>query len=460
MISERVNELSFFALTYTGNNAITQRTVMDAQIDKFTRKLIRDRIAVAESIRFYRLDDVVIANREDEWLPVFTEVFKGLNITALLMARPTLPFADFLVQRAAGGTDRLLPKDNETRTFLHDIPFIRKEEWQGAPLRELAPKIVRRLRERKAVIVEGLGIVGTGSVTVEQAYIGFSTIFHTTFLKFCLDVLEGGFRNAEERAAFDEFKTSWVRPVDVEGIHFRELRISDSGVRNGPSPRPSPRKGEGSIKKSSPHGGEETGEGGQAGLSSKDIIYEEISRVGRYTVEKGLVDSFFGNISYFDGKTVFISQTASSLDELEGHIDPVPLDGSSTAGLSASSELPAHRAIYQSSNYHAVLHGHPKFSVILSMHCEGGECEVEDCGRNCKRKRSACGAPIVTGEIGAGGIAKTVPPAVTESGVCIVYGHGVFSAGEKDFKDAFLNMVKLENRCREEYFELVNGKWS
>jgi ribulose-5-phosphate 4-epimerase/fuculose-1-phosphate aldolase len=65
--------------------------------------------------------------------------------------------------------------------------------------------------------------------------------------------------------------------------------------------------------------------------------------VGRYTVEKGYVDSFFGNISYFDGRTIFISQTASSLDELEGHLDPVLLDGSSTAGISASSELPAHR---------------------------------------------------------------------------------------------------------------------
>jgi ribulose-5-phosphate 4-epimerase/fuculose-1-phosphate aldolase len=191
---------------------------------------------------------------------------------------------------------------------------------------------------------------------------------------------------------------------------------------------------------------------------NRQKIYDEICRVGRYTVEKGLVDSFFGNISYFDGKTIYISQTASSLDELEGHIDPVPLDGSSTAGLSASSELPAHRAIYLSSNYHAVLHGHPKFSVILSMFCEEEECVLSDCGRNCKRKRSACGVPIVTGEIGAGGLAKTVPAAIRESGVCIVYGHGVFSAGGQDFKDAFLKMVDVENRCREEYFRLADGK--
>jgi ribulose-5-phosphate 4-epimerase/fuculose-1-phosphate aldolase len=410
---------------------------MDPQIAKYTQKLIRDRTAAPESIRFYRLDDVVIAGREDEWLPVFTEVFAGLNITALLLARPTLPFADFLVGRAGPGTDRLVPKDNEARTFLHDIPFLRKEEWQERPKQELAPKIVRCLRERKAAVVEGLGIVGTGGVTVEQAYIAYSTIFHTTFLKFCLDVLEAGFRTPEEQDAFEEFRKTWVRPVDVEGVVFNEMRNVECGMRNG---KEAVRSAECGVR------------------SAKDVIYEEIRRVGRYTVEKGLVDSFFGNISYFDGKTIYISQTASSLDELEGHIDPVPLDASSTAGLSASSELPAHRAIYLSSDYHAVLHGHPKFSVILSMYCEEEECDVEDCGRNCKRKRSACGAPIVTGEIGAGGLAKTVPAAIREAGICIVYGHGVFSAGEKDFKGAFLNMVDVENRCRQEYFRLMEEK--
>jgi ribulose-5-phosphate 4-epimerase/fuculose-1-phosphate aldolase len=174
-------------------------------------------------------------------------------------------------------------------------------------------------------------------------------------------------------------------------------------------------------------------------------------------VEKGLVDSFFGNISYFDGKTIYISQTASSLDELEGHIDPVPLDYSSTAGLSASSELPAHKAVYLATNYHAVLHGHPRFSVILSMHCTEQGCTIEDCGRRCPRKRSICGVLIVAGESGAGGLARTVPGAIKETGACIVYGHGVFSAGEKDFEDAFRRMVDVENRCREEYFKLLRN---
>jgi ribulose-5-phosphate 4-epimerase/fuculose-1-phosphate aldolase len=403
------------------------------QFEKYTGKLLRDRTAVPETIRFYRLDDVVIASRQDEWLPVITEVFANLNVTAILMARPTLRLADMLVAAADPGTDRIVPKDSETKTFHHDFPFVRKEDWQGRPKQELAAKIAECLKERKAAVVEGLGFVTTGGVTVEQSYINYSTLFHATFLKFCLDVLERGFRSEPEREAFGEMRRSWVRPVGTDGVWFRKGPIASSaecGVR-----------------------GSECNAG-----NAKEIIYDEISRVGRYTVEKGLVDSFFGNISYFDGRTIYISQTASSLDELEGHIDPVPLDFSSTAGLSASSELPAHRAIYQSSKFHAVLHGHPKFSVILSMYCGEEDCDIEDCGKNCKRKRSACGIPIVSGELGAGGVAKTVPPAVKEAGVCIVYGHGVFSAGEKDFEEAFLNMVNAENECREEYFRLVDNR--
>ncbi|MDH4161283.1 MAG: class II aldolase/adducin family protein [Nitrospirota bacterium] len=400
------------------------------QFEKYSGKLLRDRIALANSIRFYRLDDVVISGRDDEWLPVFTKVFAGLNATALLLARPPLPFGDLLVAAAGPAEDRIVPKDSETKTFHHDFPFLRKSDWQGQSAEETARRIVRCLKERKAVIVEGLGFIGMGSVTVEQAYIVYSTVFHATFLKFCLDVLEQGFRNNDEAAAFNEMRLAWALPVEASDVPLREsLRApsAECGVRS-------------------------------AGCDQKNLIYDEIVKVGRATVEKGLVDSFFGNISFFDGKTIYISQTASSLDELEGHIDPVPLDGSSTAGLSASSELPAHRAIYQSTGFNAILHGHPKFSVILSMFCEEQNCAVKDCGRDCKRTRSICGIPIVSGELGAGGLARTVPAAIKETGVCIVYGHGVFAGSENDFRGAFRKLVEAENKCREEYFRMVNER--
>lgn len=381
---------------------------------------------MSESIRFYRLDDVVTASKQDEWLSVFTEVFKQLNITALLFAKTSLPFADLLVDRADPKTDKLVPKDSETKVFLHDIPFIREREWSGKPKAELARMIIRCLNDRKAMIIQGLGVVATGGVTVEQAYIGFSTLFHTTFVKYLLDLLVEGFRLPDEKKHFVNFKKSWFKAPDLSDLVFVQ----------GPLEKDAGGRGQGAGSKS---------------------IFEEICRVGRYTVEKGYVDSFFGNISYFDGRTIYISQTASSLDELEGHIDPVPLDNSSTAGLSASSELPAHRGIYVSSHYHAVLHGHPRFSVIMSMYCEEENCEIEDCNRLCNRRRSVCGVPIVAGETGAGGLAKSAPLAIKDTGVCIVYGHGVFSAGEKDFQDAFMKMAEVEDKCRGGYFELLEN---
>jgi ribulose-5-phosphate 4-epimerase/fuculose-1-phosphate aldolase len=94
----------------------------------------------------------------------------------------------------------------------------------------------------------------------------------------------------------------------------------------------------------------------------------------------------------------------------------------------------------------------------MSMHCEERNCDIEDCNRLCNRNRSVCGVPIVAGETGAGGLARSVPLALKESGVCIVYGHGIFSAGEKDFQDAFIKMVDVENRCREEYFILLEKR--
>ena len=397
---------------------------MHDEINKYTQKLLRDRTAEPESIHFYRLDDVVATNLQDEWLPVFTGIFNHLNITALLFAKLTLPFADLLVERSDPQADRLVPNDSETRVFLHDIPFIRSCEWEGQPRTELARMIVSCLKERKAVIIQGLGVVATGGVTVEQAFIGFSTIFHTTFVKYLLDLLVDGFRLPEESARFEVFKHTWGRTPDLSDLTFA------TGPLEGDA------------------------EGGHS-RAGHQAIYTEICTVGRYTVEKGYVDSFFGNISYFDGKTIFISQTTSSLDELHGHIDPVPLDNSSTAGLSASSELPAHRGVYLATNYHAILHGHPRFSIVLSMFCEEEDCKVSDCNRLCDRKRSVCGVPIVAGETGAGGLAKSVPAALRESGACIAFGHGIFAAGEKDFQAAFMRMAKVENECREAYFKLM-----
>jgi ribulose-5-phosphate 4-epimerase/fuculose-1-phosphate aldolase len=193
-------------------------------------------------------------------------------------------------------------------------------------------------------------------------------------------------------------------------------------------------------------------------LDDPDEVLSEIRAVGRYTVDRGLVDSFFGNISYRVGDTIYISQTAASLDDLAGCIDPVPTDNRSTTGITASSELLAHRRIYEATGARAILHGHPKFAVAMSMLCEEKDCPVKDCWKDCPNVRMLGDTPVVAGEIGAGGLAVRVPPVIGGPGKAIVYGHGAFAIGRDGFGEAFRAMVDVENRCREEYFRRFDAR--
>ena len=384
---------------------------MRDQIDKYTAKLLADRAAVPGAIAFAAQDDRLITGGNDELAPLAGEVISRLTCLALVAARPSLPFAELLVARAPAGRDRIVPSDTETRTFLHDIPILRREELQVEPGERLA----RLLANRKGVVAEGIGIVATGAITVEQAYINYSSVFHSTFVKYLTDLLRDGFLLPGERDAFARFRSSWLRPLTAAGLVFR----------------------------------------GQ--LEDPATILAELVAVGRYTVERGLVDSFFGNISCRLNDTVYISQTASSLDELAGCIDPVPMDNSSTFGITASSELLAHRKIYEETGCRVILHGHPKFAVVMSMLCEEENCPVSDCWRDCVKVRFLGDAPVVAGEIGAGGLAKRVAPVIGAKGRAVVYGHGVFIIGN-DFGEAFRALVEVENWCREEYFRRLE-RW-
>lgn len=379
------------------------------QIEKYTRKLLADRSATPDRIAFAAQDDVMVAAGEPELAQLSADVLGRLNCLALTAARPAIPFADFLVQRAAKGEKAIVPRDTETRTFLHDIPIMKKQDWNE---NTLIPTVARLLGNRKGIVIEGVGIIACGALTVEQAYINWSSVFHSTFVKYLEDVLANGFLLQGEAEAFDRFRKEWLQPLNTNGLKFRV----------GP-------------------------------ITGKAVILDEIVRVGRYTVERGLVDSFFGNISYSNGDLIYISQTASSLDDLAGCIDPVPFENSSTVGITASSELVAHRRIFETTSCRAILHGHPRFAVVMSMLCDEKEhCHITDCWKECTKVRILGGTPVVAGEIGAGGIAKNVPPVIGESGRAIVYGHGVFTIGTNDFEEAFQALVDVENWCRDEYF--------
>jgi ribulose-5-phosphate 4-epimerase/fuculose-1-phosphate aldolase len=381
---------------------------MRDQIRKYINKLISDRSAHPEMTAFAAQDDVMISGGDPSLAAIATDTLARLNCLALCAAQPALPFADFLLRRAPAAEHEIIPRDTETRTFLHDIPLVRSSELGDDP----AAVIAGLLGSRKGIVVEGIGIIASGGLTIEQAYINWSSVFHSTFIKYLEDVLQDGFLLPGEAGTFARFRTEWLQPLTAADLRFRQGPILD-----------------------------------------KADILDEITQVGSYTVQRGLVDSFFGNISYSHGDLIYISQTASSLDELAGCIDPVPFENTSTVGITASSELVAHRRIFETTGCRAILHGHPRFAVVMSMLCEEkASCPITDCWKECRKVRIMGGTPVVAGEIGAGGIARNVPPVIGAPGRAIVYGHGVFAIGRTDFREAFQSLVDVENWCRDEYF--------
>lgn len=359
--------------------------------------------------------------------PEFSElrkVFDLMSINTLLFARPRSPYMEIIDEitrydEFSKKNGKIIPGDCETRTFFHDIPVIPKIS---------ADDIYRALSKRKSAIVKGKGIVTCGSVTPEQAFISFSSACFSLFVKYFHDAL----------GYFEDCASDKTRP---EREFLRKfLKISELASSLDP-----PRMKKGFLKNDLPK-------------NEKEIIMM-LSEAGRAVVNYRLVDSYFGNVSYTHGETVYISQTGSTLDELEECIDAIPLDGSSSAGITASSELSAHRNIFLGTGANAIIHGHPKFSVIMSMHCrERPGCpDNDDCQKKCRKERQVVGTPVVSGEIGTGptGLVNTVPAALGKSNGVIVYGHGVFTCGQGDFSQPFAKLLKIENDCRKKYFEMI-----
>ncbi len=408
-------------------------------LEKYADKIISQYLAEPSDICFLALDDEIYSLKGSRSERLFVEtrckiqgargsgknvelslkqVFDLMNINSILYVIPSEPYRSIIQSLLKWGTtnSKIIPQDCETRTFFHDIPVIDEPS---------PDKISQALSERKsAIISEGPAIVSYGSVSPEQASVSFSSTCFSTFVKYFYDHL----------TYLDECRERNDVPVSERLKEFGsivsllDMDYSTAQLAKGPP-------------------------------QEREEIMEMLSEAGKRVVEERLVDSFFGNISYFSGKEIFISETAASLDELQSSIDIVPLDGSSSVGITASSEVSTHRKVFENTKARVILHGHPKFSVIMSMYCNK-DCDSRDeCHKACPEQRSICETPIVPGEIGTGptGIVNTVPEAFELSDAVIVHGHGVFCIGSKDFNEPFKKMMGIEECCKTKYFNIVSA---
>lgn len=393
-------------------------------------------------------------------------VVRELGAAALLLAEPVGARGAAMLALAedafAAGESAVTPGDCETRTFLHDLPVV-----HGLDARAVAAALAHR---KGCIVLEGgrALMAAAGSVSPEQPFVTASSMAFAClvayFSRHLRDLRAGAVMTPQRLARF---------------AAIRALLEAEAAARPEADPE----------------------------LTAGPFMDETAARAamveaGRLVVDRGLVDSTFGNVScrvsppagatpsddslaamdvwtadaVYDaapeppgsGDLLLISQTGGALDELSGVIDACRFDGATTVGLTASSELVAHRAIYDGGPARTILHGHPPFSVILSMDCPKLDCPgLGQCHRACAEARglttdSGVFVPIVPGEVGAGryGLCHTLPPALTEADgrpAAIVYGHGLFATGARDFRDAFATLSGVERFCRAEYFRRVDG---
>jgi len=317
-----------------------------------------------------------------------------LGVDSLLLARPAEPYASVIDWLAGHSGQRIKPSDYETRALLKDLPVCSVISNES---------IVSSLRERPAAILSGQGVLAAGRTGPEEALVIFSSVCFVCLVKFLADCLaQRGGLEAGRRAVLD---------LALAGLE--------------PLPQPAP------VLERGPFG-------------SAGRVEAALDQVGRLMVGHRLVYSFMGNVSYHWGDRLYISQRGSFLDRLAGRIAACPWAEPDCEGLEPSSELPAHRAIIRATGCRAVLHGHPKFSVVLSLVEPGaGVWFIED-------------APVVT-SLGPTGPVEDLSALLRDRPGIIIQGHGVFSWGREDFNEAWAGLLAVERTCRSLYLKRLEG---
>ncbi|MCP3874764.1 MAG: rRNA adenine dimethylase [Desulfobacteraceae bacterium] len=383
-------------------------------LNKYLTKLINQELIENKGMALFaaQSDDQLVWNREDTLSLQLGKVCKTMQLNSILYAVPCEPYFSIVNYLSDTCGSKITSNDFETRVLYHDFPVITDFDEK---------KIIHTLDIRKAVIIKHHGIIASGMSSPEQAFIAFSSVCMSCYIKFFCEYLQDSENNQLtllQKKIF-EMTVSLMKP----------LPQFTNSLPMGPY------------------------------TDDKSII-PAMEKTGKLTIEYGLVDSFFGNISYASDRFHYISQTGSSMDELGSAIDPYPFGDPGFATPSASIDYPIHREIAMATGKKAILHGHPKFSVIMSLACLKTDCSYRTkCHSLCPEKRMVKNKIpiIIPGEFRSDmyGINKTVSKAMLNYPGCIVFGHGVYAAGKNDFNEAFRYLLKIERQCFNAYFDSV-----
>ena len=153
---------------------------------------------------------------------------------------------------------------------------------------------------------------------------------------------------------------------------------------------------------------------------------KDFQRVGEDLMRLGMNSSHSGNLSVRDGGTILITRGGAQLGRI-GWDDLVEtsLHYRDAAASRASTELPSHRLIYQSTKHRAIIHCHAPYATALSFQTDR---IVPD---DAEGRYYFAEIPVVEVDnpIGTEEVGLVLAQTLRKGSACIVRSHGLFVAG-------------------------------
>lgn len=176
-------------------------------------------------------------------------------------------------------------------------------------------------------------------------------------------------------------------------------------------------------------------------------MWKGIAKFGEKLVERGLVESHFGNISVRKGRKMLITKSGFALDEItRKSVVEVDIDKPSSLDSIASSETVVHRTIYKSTSALAIIHAHPPFAVIESLLGHDKIIPPDSEGQYILHE-----IPVLRGSFGTKELADNTSVALKDHKGVIVFAHGTFTAG-KTLEEAYFVTAQIEHSCKLKYY--------
>ena len=161
-------------------------------------------------------------------------------------------------------------------------------------------------------------------------------------------------------------------------------------------------------------------------------IFKEFEKIGKILYPH-LNNSHSGNLSVRDNNNLIITRTGSMSTYLTiSSLVKVAINGPTQEDKLASSELPLHRAVYQKTNWDAIVHTHPPTLIALSL-LKDKFTPIDEEGKFYNKEGIKIVSAIET--IGSEEIAQKISEELKNSQAVLLKGHGIF-AGGKTLEDA------------------------